>query len=257
MEKRKTIHDIVAMKGKEAICSLTAYDTVTATLLDRAGCDIILVGDSLGNVVLGYPDTLEVTMSDMLRHASAVARGSKTALLVADMPFLSYQTDRSQALTNAGTLIATAHMQAIKLEGGKRNSELISNLVDIGIPVMGHIGITPQSRHTIGRFHRVGKTADESSFLIEEALAVEKAGAFAVVLECIQPEVAATITQELKIPTIGIGCGPDCDGQILVINDLLGYCIESPPAFVKPAVNLATLVSETVGNFVSQLKASS
>ncbi len=256
MKKRKTVVDILQMKGKETISSLTAYDCVTAALLERAGCDILLVGDSLGNVLLGYPHTLQVTMEDMLRHAAAVARGSKQALLVADMPFLSYQAGLESALQNAGRFLAESGVQAVKIEGGKRNQMLIQRMVEIGIPVMGHIGMTPQSVHTFGGYRRTGKTSRDAETLMQEALAIEEAGAFAIVLECVEHEVAAKITSELKIPTIGIGSGEACDGQVLVINDLLGYSLQPPPGFVKPAIDLAAMVSETVSNYIQQLKKS-
>jgi 3-methyl-2-oxobutanoate hydroxymethyltransferase len=252
--KRRTVIDILKMKGNEIISCLTAYDVVTAGLLDRAGCDILLVGDSLGNVVLGYDTTIPVTMEDIIHPAKAVSRGSSQALLVADMPFLSYQTDQSKAIENAGRLLQAGGVQAVKLEGGSRNQKLIETLTNIGIPVMGHLGVLPQSVNASGGYKRIGNSNTESEFLIHEAQVLEKAGVFALVLECVHHDLAAEITGKIKIPTIGIGSGDACDGQVLVINDLLGYNLTPPPSFVSPVLNLASQVQEAVGSYVQKLK---
>ena len=241
------------MKGKEAIVSLTAYDHVTAGLEERCGVDILLVGDSLGNVILGYENTLSVTLDDMIRHSAAVARGSQKALIVTDMPFLSFQTSVEDALRNAGKLLTLGGAQAVKLEGGKRNVETVKRLTEAGIPVMGHVGLTPQSYHITGGYKKVGKTNQEKEFVFSEAVTLEKAGAFSVVLECIDYSLAADVTKELKVPTIGIASGKACDGQVLVINDLLGYGLEPPP-FLKPHINLAAIVQETIQNYVDEVK---
>lgn len=254
MNHRRTTIDILKMKGKEKISCLTAYDYVTAGLLDQANCDLILIGDSLGNVVLGHETTLQVTMNDIVRHSQAVARGSQKALLVADMPFLSYQTNPSTALENAGRLLQEGGVQAVKLEGGKKVQRLVKKMVQMGVPVLGHIGMTPQSVYTFGGYKRTGATADEAQLLLDDALALQKAGAFAVVLECVQHEVTKKITANLQIPTIGIGSGDDCDGQILVINDLLGYGLTPPPPFAKPAIQMANIVRETVSTYVQRVK---
>ena len=251
---RRTTADIRAMKGKTQISCLTAYDAVTSTLLDRAGCDILLVGDSVGNVMLGFDDTLSVTMEDMVRHSAAVRRGSEKALIVTDMPFLSFQVSHQQAIENAGRLMVEGGAQAVKIEGGRRNKELVQKLILAGIPVMGHVGILPQAHNVFGNYCKRGKTEEDILSLIGSAKALEEAGAFSVVLECLTDEAAARVTAEISIPTIGIGSGKNCDGQVLVINDLLGYFTSPPPSFATPKVDLAAIVLETAKQFVDELK---
>lgn len=201
---------------------LTAYDYSTAKLMDETGINGILVGDSLGNVILGYEDTISVTMEDMIHHGAAVARGTKNALVVIDMPFMSYQTSVYDALVNAGRLMKEGRAGAVKLEGGKNICPQIEAITKAGIPVMGHLGLTPQAINAFGGFKVQGKTQEAAEQLLEDALAVEKAGAFALVLECVPRKLADIITEKLTIPTIGIGAGNGCDGQILVYQDLLG-----------------------------------
>jgi 3-methyl-2-oxobutanoate hydroxymethyltransferase len=220
--RRLTVSDIARMYGDgERIAMLTAYDHPTARLLDEAGIPMLLVGDSLGRAVLGYENELSVTMADMLHHAAAVTRGARRALVIGDMPFLTYATPED-ALKNAGLFIHDAGVQAVKVEGGVRSARVIETLVRAGIPVMAHIGLTPQSANAIGKFRVQGKTSDQARALLHDALAVQEAGAFSVVLELVPEQLAAAITERLRIPTIGIGAGPGCSGQVQIINDLLG-----------------------------------
>src|SRR5689334_22087777 len=226
------ITDLLDKKQRgEKIAVLTAYDATMARHLDCAGIDVILVGDSLGMVIMGHQNTLEVTLDMMVHHTRAVRNGTKHALVIADMPFLTFQTGVDDAVRNAGRLIQEGGAAAVKLEGGRAAAEVTARLVDIRIPVMGHIGLTPQSVHQLGGFKRVSGPAAEK--LLEEARIVEQAGAFAVVLESIPPDYAREITQALTIPTIGIGAGPHCDGQVLVSYDALGLFDEFTPSFVK------------------------
>jgi 3-methyl-2-oxobutanoate hydroxymethyltransferase len=236
------VPDLVEKKQRgEKIAVLTAYDATMARLLDCAGVDVLLVGDSLGMVIMGHATTLEVTLDMMVHHTRAVVNGTRHALVVADMPFLTFQTGIDDAVRNAGRLIQEGGAAAVKLEGGRASSDVTARLVEIGIPVMGHIGLTPQSVHQMGGFRKVaGPAADK---LLDEARAVEQAGAFAIVLEMIPSEIAAEITQSLTIPTIGIGAGPHCDGQVLVSYDALGLFDEFTPSFVK---RYAELGKETV-----------
>jgi 3-methyl-2-oxobutanoate hydroxymethyltransferase len=211
------------LKGREKIISLTAYDFATARLLDESGIHLVLVGDSLGMTVLGYENTLPVTMSDMLHHTAAVARAKPRALLIADMPFMSYHRGVDQALKNAGRFVQEAGAEGVKLEGGSpRMAEKIAAIVEAGIPMLGHIGLTPQSVLELGGYRIQGRTEEAAKRLLDEAKRVEDAGAFALVLECVPSDLARQITESIRIPTIGIGAGPHCDGQIQVINDLLG-----------------------------------
>ena len=210
-------------ENKDKITMLTAYDYSTAKLIDEAGVNGILVGDSLGMVMLGYEDTLSVTMEDMIHHIKAVTRGAKNALVVGDMPFMSYQTSVYDAVKNAGRLVQEGHCQAVKLEGGESVCPQIKAIVEASIPVMAHIGLTPQSVNAFGGFKVQGKSEEAAKRILQEAKAVEKAGAFAVVLECIPDKLAKIITEEINIPTIGIGAGSDCDGQILVYQDTVSY----------------------------------
>jgi len=217
----------------EPITMLTAYDFMTARAVDQAGVDCILVGDSLGMVVLGYPNTLPVTMEDMLHHCKAVARGASTALLVGDMPFMSYQVSVAEAVRNAGRFLQEAGMEGVKLEGGRERAEAVRQIVAAGIPVMGHIGLTPQSVAQFGGFVPQGKTAAAAQRLIEDAQILQEAGCFSIVLESVPAQLAELISQQLEIPTIGIGAGVGCDGQVLVIHDLLGLFDRFTPKFVK------------------------
>src|SRR6516162_3294176 len=226
----------------DKITCLTAYDYPTARLLDEAGVDVILVGDSLGMVALGYESTLPVTLEDMLDHTRAVRRGTKRALLVADMPFGSYHTDTAESLRNAVRFVKEAGAEAVKVEGGERRLELIARLTEAEIPVMGHVGLTPQSVNALGGYRVQGKTPATADQLLRDARAVEAAGAFAIVLEAMPRELAAEITRSLRIPTIGIGAGPDCDGQILVLHDLLGLTFQDAPKFARRYAN----VGETI-----------
>jgi 3-methyl-2-oxobutanoate hydroxymethyltransferase len=236
------VPDLLEKKQRgEKIAVLTAYDATMARLLDCAGVDVILVGDSLGMVIMGHATTLEVTLDMMVHHTRAVVNGTRHALVVADMPFLTFQTGIDDAVRNAGRLIQEGGAAAVKLEGGRASSDVTARLVEIGIPVMGHIGLTPQSVHQMGGFRKVAGPAAEK--LLDEARAVEQAGAFAIVLEMIPSEIAAEITQALTIPTIGIGAGPHCDGQVLVSYDALGLFDEFTPSFVK---RYAELGKETV-----------
>lgn len=227
-----------AKEKGEKLTMLTAYDYSTAKLVDEAGIHSILVGDSLGMVCLGYEDTLSVTMEDMLHHTKAVARGAKDALVIADMPFMSYQTSVYDAVVNAGRLIKEGHAQAVKLEGGREVCPQIEAIVKASIPVCAHIGLTPQSIHAFGGFKVQGKGEEAAKRLIEEAQAVEAAGAFAVVLECVPEALAKLITDKISIPTIGIGAGAGCDGQVLVYQDMLGMYADFAPKFVKVFANV-------------------
>jgi 3-methyl-2-oxobutanoate hydroxymethyltransferase len=230
----------------EKIAMLTAYDANMARLLDRAGIDAILVGDSLGMVMLGYTTTVQVTMDAIVHHAAAVSRGTARALVVADMPFLSYQIETAEALRNARRLLQEGGAAAVKLEGGRSVLDVVKRLVDIGIPVMGHLGLLPQSVHQAGGFVRQATTPHEADELLVDAVALEDAGAFAIVLEAIPSDVARSVTRELTVPTIGIGAGPDCDGQVLVSSDMLGLFDGHIPSFVKQYARLRdTIVSAT------------
>jgi 3-methyl-2-oxobutanoate hydroxymethyltransferase len=237
------------------IVALTAYDYPTACLIDAAGVDIVLVGDSLGMVSLGYENTLRVTVDETVHHTRAVRRGLRRALLVADMPYGSYQVDDADAVRNALRLVKEAGAEAVKLEGGERRIETIARLVEAEIPVMGHIGLTPQSVHALGGFRVQGKTIGGAEQLFRDARAVEAAGAFSIVLECIPRELAAQITRELHIPTIGIGAGANCDGQILVLHDLIGLSIRRAPKFARRYVNVAETISRAVSAYAEDVRA--
>jgi len=239
------------------ITCLTAYDYPTARLLDEAGVDILLVGDSLGMVVLGYESTLPVTVEEMLQCTRAVRRGTRRALLVADMPYGSYHDDPAQAVRHAIRFVKEAGAEAVKVEGGERRMELIARLVDAEIPVMGHIGLTPQSVNAFGGFRVQGKTEEAGEQLLRDARAVEAAGAFSIVLESIPRELAARITAKLKIPTIGIGAGPDCDGQILVLHDLLGLTFQEPPKFARRYANVGDVISQAVREYCADVQGGS
>lgn len=231
---KNTVATFKKMKNEGTkISMLTAYDYSTAKLVDEAGINSILVGDSLGMVMLGYEDTLSVTMEDMIHHTAAVARGAKNALVVGDMPFMSYEVSVEQAVINAGRLMKEGRANAVKLEGGVRVAEQIKAITKAGIPVCAHIGLTPQSVNAFGGFKVQGKTAEAAQQMIDDALAVQEAGAFAVVLECVPAKLAAIISEKLDIPTIGIGAGASCDGQVLVYQDMLALFSDFKPKFVK------------------------
>lgn len=238
----------------EKITCLTAYDYPTAHLLDEAGVDVILVGDSLGMVVLGYESTLPVTIEEMLHHTRAVRRGTHRALVVADMPFGSYHTDTAESLRNAVRFVKEAGAEAVKIEGGERRLELIARLTEAEIPVMGHVGLTPQSVNALGGYRVQGKTPDAAEQLLRDGRAVEASGAFAVVLEAVPRELAAQITRELHIPTIGIGAGPDCDGQILVVHDLLGLTFNQTPKFARQYANVGEIISKAVHEYCDDVR---
>jgi 3-methyl-2-oxobutanoate hydroxymethyltransferase len=241
---------------KKIVC-LTAYDYPTARLLDEAGVDVILVGDSVAMVALGYDSTLPVTLDEMIHHARAVRRGTKHALLVADMPFGSYHSDTADSLRNAVRFVKEASVEAVKVEGGERRLELIARLTEAEIPVMGHVGLTPQSVNTLGGYRVQGKTIDSAEQLLRDARAVEAAGVFAVVLEAVPRELAAQITRELRIPTIGIGAGPDCDGQILVVHDLLGLTFDQTPKFARKYANVGEVISNAVRGYCEDVRSGS
>ncbi len=255
---RVTIDQIRQMKPKgNKIAMLTAYDYTTARIVDEVGIPIILVGDSLGMVVLGYGSTIPVTMEEMLHHTRAVARGTKLAMVIGDMPFMSYHITTEDALRNAARFIQEGNAQAVKLEGGLNVAEKVRSIVDCGIPVMGHIGLTPQSIHQLGGFKAQGKTLDKARGLIKDAEALEKAGAFAIVLETVPAQLAKLISQKVAIPTIGIGSGTGCDGQVLVINDLLGLFTDFVPRHAKQYVKLADIMSNAITEYYNEVKTGS
>jgi 3-methyl-2-oxobutanoate hydroxymethyltransferase len=240
-------------KNAEKITILTAYDFTMAKILD-ASVDAILVGDSLGMVMLGYPDTTQVTMDDMLHHTKAVSRGLDHAMLIADMPFLSYQLDTIQSVKNAGRLIQEGHAQAVKLEGGQEIIPEIEAIVKANIPVMGHLGLTPQSIHKLGGYFIQGKSKEQAEKLIEDAQALEASGVFAIVLECVPAELATIITQKITVPTISIGAGAGCDGQVLVTHDLLGMYQGKVGKFVKQYGQVGDLMKMSVSQFIQDVK---
>ncbi|MGK5083692.1 3-methyl-2-oxobutanoate hydroxymethyltransferase [Bdellovibrionota bacterium FG-1] len=250
--KPVTVPWIRSQKGVAKITMLTAYDYPTALILDEAGVDILLVGDSVATVVYGEPNTLSVTMEDMLRHTRAVANAAKRAMVVGDMPFMSYQVNQEQAITNAGRFLKEARAQAIKLEGGTEMADTIHAITRAGIPVIGHIGLTPQSIHAMGPYRMHGKNEGERRYLLDSARAIVQAGAFAVVLECVEETLAAEITAELDIPTIGIGASPRCDGQVLVVHDLVGLTGGHVPRFVTPTASLREPFREAVRAFIQR-----
>jgi 3-methyl-2-oxobutanoate hydroxymethyltransferase len=257
-----TVPDLLQRKSLAAgflsnsakITCLTAYDYATARLLDEAGVDVLLVGDSVGMVVLGYESTLPVSIEEMLHHTRAVRRGTRRALVVADMPYGSYHSDMAKSLDNAMRFVKQAGAEAVKVEGGERRLELIVRLTEAEIPVMGHVGLTPQSVNVLGGYRVQGKTADAAEQLLRDARSVEAAGAFAVVLEAVPRELAAQITRELRIPTIGIGAGPDCDGQILVIHDLLGLTFGQTPKFARQYANVGEIISKAARDYCEDVR---
>jgi 3-methyl-2-oxobutanoate hydroxymethyltransferase len=252
---RVTIAAIGEMKRKkEKIPMLTAYDCVTAKMVDESGVPLILVGDSLGMVMLGYESTIPVTMDEMIHHTKAVVRGAKKALVVGDMPFMTYHISVSDALHNAARFIREAGAQAVKLEGGEIVAETVRRLVGCGIPVMGHIGLTPQSIHQLGGYKARGRSLEEARKLLNDARILEEAGAFTIVLECTPAALSRLITQRLAIPTIGIGAGPDCDGQVQVISDILGLYTEFVPKHAKQYARLAGEIKTAVSSYISEVE---
>lgn len=237
----------------QKISMLTAYDYTTAKLIDEAGVHMILVGDSLGMTMLGYENTLEVTMEDMIHHGKAVARGAKETMIVVDMPFMSYQTSVYDAVVNAGRLVKEGGAQAVKLEGGEKVCPHIKAITEASIPVMAHLGLTPQSINEFGGFKVQGKSFDAARTLIEDAKKVEAAGAFAVVLECVPDKLAKMITEAVSIPTIGIGAGPDCDGQVLVYQDMLGMYGDMKPKFAKRFVNAGEIMKQAFVEYCKEV----
>jgi 3-methyl-2-oxobutanoate hydroxymethyltransferase len=255
---RITIAQIKEMKQRgEKIAMLTAYDYSTAKVVDEVGVPLILVGDSLGMVVLGYESTIPVTMDEMLHHTKAVVRGTKHALVIGDMPFMTYHTSTSDAQRNAARFIQEGGAQAIKLEGGVTVAEKVRSIVNCGIPVMGHIGLTPQSIHQLGGYKIQGRTPEAARQVLEDALALEEAGAFSVLMETVPTPLATLITQKLSVPTIGIGAGVGCDGQVQIINDILGWYTDFVPKHTKQYIKLADIMSSAIAQYYNEVKASS
>ena len=255
-QKKVTIADLQQKKetGKK-ITMMTAYDYPTSRLVDQAGIDTILVGDSLGMVMLGYDSTVPVTMDEMIHHCRAVCRGTKNSFVIGDMPFLSYQINIERAIENAGRFIKEAGCESIKLEGGSEMVQVVKAIVDAGIPVCAHIGLTPQTATKLSGFRVQGKDAESARQLVNSAKALQEAGAFMIVMECIPDVLAAKITKELTIPTIGIGAGKDCDGQVLVYHDLVGLFERFTPRFVKQYINLAPKIQEALVKFREEVEA--
>ncbi len=252
---RVTIGQIKEMKQKgEKIAMLTSYDYSTAKIVDEAGIPLILVGDSLGVVMLGYESTIPVTMDEMLHHTKAVVRGTKHALIVGDMPFMTYHVSVEDAMRNAGRFIQEGGCQAVKMEGGVNVAEKVQRVVQCGIPVMGHIGLTPQSINQLSGFKIQGKTPEAAKRLLQDAQALEEAGAFAVVIETVPAQLSALITQKIGIPTIGIGAGAGCDGQVQVINDMLGSFSDFVPKHAKQYVKLTEIIGKAVADYSSEVK---
>ncbi len=241
-------------ENKDKITMLTAYDYSMAKLIDEAGVNCILVGDSLGNVILGYEDTISVTMEDMIHHTAAVARGAKDAFIVADMPFMSYQTSVYDAMVNAGRLMKEGRANAVKLEGGVSVCPQIKAIVEASIPVVAHLGLTPQSVNAFGGFKVQGKSEATAKKLVEDAKAVENAGACMVVLECVPARLAKLVTEKISIPTIGIGAGNECDGQVLVYQDMLGMFSDFTPKFAKRFANVGEIMKEAFGAYINEVK---
>lgn len=252
---KTTVADFLSMKKNgEKITMVTAYDYSTAKLIDNSGINSILVGDSLGMVMLGYPDTVSVTMEDMLHHVKAVSRGTENALVICDMPFMSYQTSVYDAVVNAGRLMKEGRAGAVKLEGGKEYAEHVRAIVNASIPVCGHIGMTPQSVNAFGGFKVQGKTEEAARKLIEDAIALQEAGAFAVVIECVPNKLAEYISEILSIPTIGIGAGNGCSGQVLVYQDMLGMYSDFTPKFVKKFANVGDVMTDAFKSYSDEVK---
>jgi len=252
LQRKSQLPDL-PFNSQKIVC-LTAYDYPTARLLDEAGVDVLLIGDSMGMVVMGYDSTLPVTLDEMLLHTRAVRRGTRRALVVSDMPYGSYHADIAESVHNAVRFVKEGGAEAVKIEGGERRLEVISRLTEAEIPVMGHVWLTPQSLNALGGYRVQGKSADAGERLLRDARAVEAAGAFAVVLEAVPRELAAQITKELRIPTIGIGAGPDCDGQILVINDLIGLTFTPAPKFVRQYANVGEIISTAARGYCDDVR---
>ncbi len=252
---RVRIAHIQEMKdqGQPIVC-VTAYDYPTARIADEVGIPLVLVGDSLGNVVLGYDSTIPVTMEEMLHHVKAVARGCGQALVVADMPFLSYQVSPEDALRNAGRMLQEGGAQAVKLEGGRRSEVAVRRLVETGIPVMGHLGLTPQSVHQLSGYKVQGRTPEAGRVLLEDALLLQEAGAFSVVLEAVPSALARVVTERLAIPTIGIGAGPSCSGQVQVLHDLLGLSLGFTPKHAKQYANLGEAITQALRTYAEEVR---
>ena len=252
---RVTARDIAQMKAKgEKIPMITAYDYTSARLADEAGVPLLLVGDSLGMVVLGYDSTIPVTMEDMLHHLKAVSRGAQRAHIAGDLPFMTYHVDAAQALTNAGRLIQEGGAQSVKLEGGESMAETVHRIVECGIPVMGHIGLTPQSANALGGYRVQGRGRQEAVQLLKDACALEQAGAYAVVLELVPAPLARLISQRLTMPTIGIGAGPHCDGQVQVLHDMLGLFTDFVPKHTKQYLRLAEEMKGALGRYAQEVR---
>ena len=255
MSARITVPDFIKFKERgEKIAMVTAYDATFARLIDQVQVDAVLVGDSLGMVIQGKDNTLSVTLEDIIYHTKIVGRNLKYALLISDMPFMSYQASSEEALKNAGRLLKEAGAQAGKLEGGDEVCESVRRIVQAGIPVMGHLGLTPQSYHQFGGFKAQGKSESAQKKLLSDALALQEAGCFSIVLESIPAQLASLVTKELHIPTIGIGAGLECDGQVLVIYDLLGFDARFNPRFLKKYAQGESIVCESVSNYVRDVK---
>ncbi len=255
---RVTTADIRGYKERrERFACLTAYDVVTARIADEAGIPLLLVGDSLGMVVLGYENTIPVTLDDILHHTRAVVRGAARALVVADMPFMTYHRSAAQAIESAGRCMQEGGAQAVKLEGGRVTADAIGRLTAIGVPVMGHVGLTPQSVHQLGGFKVQGKTSQRAEELIRDALALQDAGVFSIVLECVPSEIARRITERLAVPTIGIGAGPHCDAEIQVVSDILGWVPNFVPKHTKPYAHLADAARDAVTRYRDEVLARS
>jgi 3-methyl-2-oxobutanoate hydroxymethyltransferase len=255
MDKKLTIQDIIMMKQNgEKISMLTAYDASFAGLIDASGIEMVLVGDSLGMVLLGYDSTIPVTMEEMLHHCRAVNRGIKRAVMVGDMPFMSYQVSESEAITNAGRFLKESGCDAVKLEGGTEMCDKVKAISLAGIPVMGHIGLTPQTASQLGGYKVQGRDADSARKLLQSARDLEASGAFSIVLECIPAELSEVITKAVSIPTIGIGAGKHCDGQVLVTHDMVGMFEKFIPSFVKQYANLASQIKEAVATYNEEVK---
>lgn len=249
---KKSIYDLLSRKGGAPLSMLTAYDYHTACTIDEAGIDMILVGDSLGNVMLGYENTLAVTVEDMIHHGKAVCRGAKNTFVVVDMPFMSYQTSVTDAVRNAGRIMKETNCQAVKLEGGEVYADRIKAIVEAGIPVVAHIGLTPQSVNMLGGYKVQGKTVEAAQHLIDDAKAVAEAGAFAITLECVPAALAQKVTESVPALTIGIGAGNGCDGQVLVYQDMLGYTDGFTPKFVKKYANLHEVMLEAFKQYKAE-----
>lgn len=249
---KKSIYDLLSRKGGAPLSMLTAYDYHTACTIDEAGIDMILVGDSLGNVMLGYENTLAVTVEDMIHHGKAVCRGAKNTFVVVDMPFMSYQTSVTDAVRNAGRIMKETNCQAVKLEGGAVYADRIKAIVEAGIPVVAHIGLTPQSVNMLGGYKVQGKTEEAAQHLIDDAKAVAEAGAFAITLECVPAALAKKVTESVPALTIGIGAGNGCDGQVLVYQDMLGYTDGFTPKFVKKYANLHEVMLEAFKQYKAE-----